>query len=255
MKAMKILHRWIIGPSLALFFFSANQLLATEADSLFQQLQATDYQSRLDGLKLIERNSVSSEQINALLEKRLLNTLKQSSSNSKKVDEISWTCKAFASSGDPAAKSLLLQVAHSGGATQTKHCKTAAGRLSHYAKRRKILSASPVISGLSPELSRAVNLLRLGDFDMQREAAKRIIRAQTTDSRVFNLVRDTLLKGAANLNTRDRVAVDACAWMCKCLVASGSKDYLTALQQVEETTPARKVKQYAQKAVKQLSGK
>jgi TolB-like protein len=85
----------------------------------------------------------------------------------------------------------------------------------------------------------------------QRDAAKRIIRAQLFDASVLDVVEKYLLKGF-NANPRDRNQIDAMAWMCKALGASGKSKYTKTLTKVSKDAESRKLRGYAAKSLAQL---
>jgi len=85
----------------------------------------------------------------------------------------------------------------------------------------------------------------------QRDAAKRIIRARLFDTKVMDVVAEYLLKGYTK-NSRDRNHVDAMAWMCKALGASGNSKYTKPLKTVAEKADNRKLRGYAAKSLAQL---
>lgn len=85
----------------------------------------------------------------------------------------------------------------------------------------------------------------------QRDAAKRIIRARLYDAKVMDAAEKALLKGY-NSHCNDRNQVDAMAWLCKALGASGNSKYRDALNTVSRDAANRKLRGYAQKALAQL---
>ncbi len=85
----------------------------------------------------------------------------------------------------------------------------------------------------------------------QRDAAKRIIRARLFDASVTDVVAEYLLKGY-NIKGRDRNHVDAMAWMCKALGASGNSKYTQILTTVSRDAVNRKLRGYAAKSLAQL---
>lgn len=50
------------------------------------------------------------------------------------------------------------------------------------------------------------------------------------------------------INTRDKLHVDAMAWLCKALSASGMQQYAKTLQEVAENTTNKKLQKHALKS-------
>lgn len=96
-----------------------------------------------------------------------------------------------------------------------------------------------------------VKQIKSGDARSQRDAAKRIIREQLFDSSVMDVV-SSQLKQDFNQNARDRNHIDAMAWMCKALGASGNSKYRDTLALVSKEAQNRKLRGYAQKSLAQL---
>ncbi|MBN2645553.1 MAG: hypothetical protein JXR59_08795 [Desulfuromonadaceae bacterium] len=93
--------------------------------------------------------------------------------------------------------------------------------------------------------------LKSGNAVSMRDAAKRIIRARQFDTKTLDAVEDALLAGY-NSNFNDRNHVDAMAWLCKALGASGNSKYADTLKTVIKQGKSRKISGYAQKSLSQL---
>ena len=84
----------------------------------------------------------------------------------------------------------------------------------------------------------------------QRDAAKRIIRAQMFGPEVMDVVEEYLLKGF-NIRTKNRDHVDAMAWMIKALGATGDTKYRPTLEKIQ-AEGGRKLRGYAKKSLAQM---
>lgn len=239
-----------------IFFIFLCDLGLADAAKLAEKIQSQSYRTRVTALKVIERDSVASPEIYRALEEKLSQVKDSSDFSSSQADELAWACKAFAASGEASTEALLRSVADSGHPLLDRHCDKAADRLAFYRDRRQKLSSKASIPGLDPDLAKAVNLLQSGEATMQREAAKRIMRSGTSDARVYDLVRDALLEGAAKKNFGSNSlrnnSIDAYAWMCKALGASGLPQYVETLKKVRELSSEPKLDRYAGQAIDQL---
>lgn len=109
----------------------------------------------------------------------------------------------------------------------------------------------PAAPALSATARKYIQQLESGDAAQQRDAAKRIARARLYDTPVLAAVEKALLNGYQD-NTRSNIHVDAMAWLCKVLGASGNAEYRQTLNTVAQNTKNRKLRGYAQKSLARL---
>jgi peptidoglycan hydrolase-like protein with peptidoglycan-binding domain len=86
----------------------------------------------------------------------------------------------------------------------------------------------------------------------QRNAAKIIFRDHLGEPEIVQIVNRELLENF-HISTRDKQRIDALAWMCKILGASGNHEYFATLKTVSEKSSSRKVRKYALKSLKILN--
>lgn len=99
--------------------------------------------------------------------------------------------------------------------------------------------------------SRYVKMLRSANLRSKTDAAKLIVREGVKDTAVLDVVEQELLKGY-QASGDDRGAVDAMAWLCKALGASGNGKYRGTLKTVADKAPHRKLQKYAEQSLGQL---
>lgn len=106
-------------------------------------------------------------------------------------------------------------------------------------------------TGIDPEIANLIQELRSDDSATKRRTAKIIARRHSHNALLLKAMEKELLNGY-NEYVRDRHHVDAIAWMCKVLGASGDSRYRETLATVAERATDRKIKKYAQQALDQL---
>ncbi len=118
--------------------------------------------------------------------------------------------------------------------------------------------AHPVITHHSPQkkkkapyITKYINMLRSNDSTQKVRAAKEIFKSYSHDPQLLYVVNKELLRGY-QIKTRDRHHVDAMAWLCKILGASGQTKYKATLKRVAQEAPSRKLKKYAKKSLSKL---
>ncbi|MCP4691574.1 MAG: hypothetical protein GY859_26245 [Desulfobacterales bacterium] len=110
---------------------------------------------------------------------------------------------------------------------------------------------SPLTASLSPEMRQYLDMLQSGDSNQMIKAAKKIVRYHPTNAALLETARKELLKGYRHKQD-DRRHVDAMAWLCNMLGASGRAEYISILDTVARKTPSLKLHKYAVKNKKKL---
>jgi hypothetical protein len=94
-------------------------------------------------------------------------------------------------------------------------------------------------------------MLRSDDASKKRAAARAIHKSYSRHPGLLEVVNEELLKGY-NMKVRDGHHVDAMAWLCNVLGASGQTDYKATLEKVARETRSRKLKKYARQNSRRL---
>jgi hypothetical protein len=102
------------------------------------------------------------------------------------------------------------------------------------------------------EIEELLKGLRSDDSATKRQAVVSVARSYGQNSMLLEAVEEELLKGY-NEHVKDKYHVDAIAWMCKVLSASGDVRYRKSLATVTDNATNRKIKKYAKKALDQLN--
>ena len=118
---------------------------------------------------------------------------------------------------------------------------------------RTVVASTPVVPGAPAAKgeSRYIKMLRSGNLRSKTDAGKLIVKEGVKDTAVLDVVEQELLKGY-QASGGDRGAVDAMAWLCKALGASGNGKYRGTLQTVAQKAPHRKLQKYAEQSLGQL---
>ena len=115
----------------------------------------------------------------------------------------------------------------------------------------KALSSStrPVKKGDKP--GDVAGMLRSSSLGDKADGAKIVAKQYKNDTRLLDIVNDELLKGY-NSNSNDRNFVEAMAWLCNALGASGQARYASTLEKVSQDAQNRKLQKYALKNLRHL---
>ncbi|MBU3949204.1 MAG: CsgG/HfaB family protein [Proteobacteria bacterium] len=96
-----------------------------------------------------------------------------------------------------------------------------------------------------------ISMLKSSSMRDKEAAAKIVAKKYRNDQRILDIVDDELLK-SYNSSTGDRDFVDAMAWLCNALGASGQTKYRSTLETVSNSASNKKLKKYAYKNLKRL---
>lgn len=224
------------------------------AGSYLSDLQSDARKPRVDAAKRIYRSSTPQDAATyAYISSRLQKEYNKLPDNRYHADEMSWWVKALATSGKEKYRPLLKEIASNAKNRNLKrHAQDSLSKLSVYAKRYEIKKSKGdgKLASLDPKAREYVLMIQSGEPKLQREAAKRIMRAGYSNEVIYDVVAETLLAEYPTAGN-DRHKLDALAWMCKCLGASGNTKYRKPLETVAENAH-RKIAGHAKKSLKQL---
>jgi len=105
----------------------------------------------------------------------------------------------------------------------------------------------------SAKIQELENQITSNDSSIKRNTAMKLYRSgdfQHTD--ILDIVSQELIEGY-NQNLNDGVHIDAMAWLCKILGASGNETYKKTLEEVIDNSQNRKVRRNAEKSLKALN--
>lgn len=105
------------------------------------------------------------------------------------------------------------------------------------------------IKGDSP--GEVAGMLRSSSLGDKEDGAKIVAKLYKSDQKLLDIVNDELLKGY-NSNSNDKNYVEAMAWLCNALGASGQAKYASTLEKVSREAPNRKLQKYALKNLRHL---
>lgn len=226
---------------------------SAKVDKYIKMINSNLITQRIGAAKLISRSGLSDPKLFNIIEKCLLKGYQFESKNPKHIDEMAWLCKALASSGISDYKKTLEKVANSAtNAKLKRYARQSLGLIDEYAERNAIISDTRYAQeGQSPEATKYINMLKSDIISLKKDAAKIIFRSGLSDQKLFEVVNEELLK-LYQLNIYDNNHVDAMAWLCKALGASGMSKYKETLEEIAYTTPNKKLKKYAKQALNML---
>ena len=219
-----------------------------EVNRLTGMIHSGSINKKTEAAKIITRSGFSDRPLFELIRKELEAGYLEQPGNSKHIDLMAWYCKALASSGLAEYKEVLQMIAET---TADPKLERYAGQslamVDEYAERNTIMADKTYAdSGLDAESLKLVNMLKSDMAGLKRDAAKLITRAGSVNPVVYDVVSEELLKGYEK--ALDKTSVDALAWLCKALAASGDAKHKEALQLVATTSDNPKLVKYAEQA-------
>ena len=225
-------------------------------DQYLKALQTANTSARIVVAKKITHSYIENQEIFAEIERQLLQGYNKCN-DPEFLDLMSWYCKDLASSGNDKYRVTLAQVVS----------KTPCPKLQRYARqsiesidfnkyRNKQLAGAKKLEekGIDPHSARIAALLKSGDYKLQRDGAKMLVRSIHADLRLFDLVEDILEKYIASYAFQSstggsELEIDTMAWMCRALPASANNKYHDTLKKIAQESQPEKLKKYARDAL------
>lgn len=232
----------------------ANQDKSAEVDKYITMLNSASLKTRVDAAKYITRSGLTDSRLFNFVEEKLLSGYNIDTMNSDHIDEMSWMCKALASSGSTNYTPTLEKIIETTKSSKLKkYAQQSLSLLPEYAKKNQMMNDKTNHDpNLSPEVNKYINMLQSDIITLKRDAAKAIYRGDFAEKPLFDTVRDELLKEYKNTSMNDRNHIDALAWMCKALASSGMVEYRQTLTEVIEKSSSMKLQKYAKQSLKAL---
>ncbi len=115
----------------------------------------------------------------------------------------------------------------------------------------KALSSPTKTSPKGDSRNDVVGMLKSSRMTDKEAAAKIVAKLYANDQAILDIVNDELLKGY-NSSSGDRDFVEAMAWLCNALGASGQARYVSTLEKVSREAPNKKLQKYALKNLRRL---
>ena len=94
-------------------------------------------------------------------------------------------------------------------------------------------------------------MLRSSRLEDKADGAKIVAKLYKSDQKLLDIVNDELLRGYSS-NSDDRNYVEAMAWLCNALGASGQAKYASTLEKVSQEAPNKRLQKYALKNLRHL---
>lgn len=225
-----------------------------EVKAFINQLNSSDISVRIDAAKNITKSAIINSHLYDEIEKKLIDLVKINPSGLGYIDEISWLCKALASSGDRQYQSTILEIIENTSNSKIKYYATQSYlSFDEYKKRNDIINDTSLYDKtLSPEENRIANMLRSDKVSIKHDGAKIISREKNISNKMYEIINKVLIENYSK-NLRVSEHVDAMALLCKSLATSKDNKYLSSLKKILNSTNSEKLKNYAQQGIDSLS--
>jgi hypothetical protein len=224
-----------------------------EVKSFMAGLSSGSSSQRINTAKRITRSGVVDKDLYDKVAK-LLKEGYMDAYESNHVDEMSWLCKALASSGDPQYKALLTEVAEN--ATDSKlqyYARQSIGLIAEYGDRSRTLNSNILLnSEFNNEENRLAHMLKSEIVAMKRDAAKIIVRSSIIHNDVYHIAAAELENMLTAGSQSEHIYIDTMGWLCKALAASGNPEFVPTLQKVVDGAEDIKLKNHASKSLKDI---
>lgn len=162
-----------------------------------------------------------------------------------------WMAKGLGYSGNDKYRASLEEVAANAGHKNTrKHANTALELLAQHKRWNPIIAGNgQPISGLSIEHTGYVNMLKSGERELQRIAAKRIYQERIRNSQIMGVLFEETKKAVANPGD-GREDADCVAHMLKALAATSDPAYKPLVEDAAANAGNKNLRKWAARYLK-----
>ncbi|MDH3348174.1 MAG: hypothetical protein OEM02_08785 [Desulfobulbaceae bacterium] len=228
---------------------SANNIV----EGYIADLESSSHVQRLRAAKNITRSGLTDTKLFDTVKDILLAGYLKEPDNNTHTEEMSWMCKALASSGNiNYLQALNVIAADSPSRKIQKYAKESIQQITYYRDRIEIAQSLTVLpKGMSEDNMKLMKMIQTGNLRLMKEAARTLTdrRIPDPDPRLYDMIENKLREGYT-VNTKERNHLDTMAWFCKALGASGDTKFRIILEEVSNSSKAHpKLKKYAIKSL------
>lgn len=239
---------------IAVPFLSAASEQDAKVNDYIRMLQSLSPKTRINAAKYITRSGITDPRLYNIINEKLLSEYNSNTENANHVDEMSWMCKALAASGAERYAPTLEKISETARNPKLKkYAKQSLSLMTEYAERNRIINSTAENDPeLSAEVNQYINMLRSNNINLKRDAAKLIYRHPVSEKKLFDVLRDQLLKDYQQATSQGSKYTDTIAWMCKALGSSGLSEYRAALTEIVDNSSNSKIVNYAKQGRRML---
>jgi len=253
MKKFNLLIVTLFIVNLALAAFAVVAIASTNTEELNNKLQSKSRLARVEAAKTISSSAIQDPTIYATIDLILKENFDNPSQEEQHIDEMSWMCKALASSGDPRyEETLRLVITNTRNKKLQHYANQSIELIPYYAERsHQMNQAGDFSDAFNNEEKQYANMIRSDILKLRKDGAKKIVRSGSANQELYAIVNDALLKTFDPKET-DREEVDTLAWLCKALAASGNIEFIPTLEKIVNTTESSHLRKYSRSSLKAL---
>ncbi|MEN8190346.1 MAG: hypothetical protein ABFS19_10900 [Thermodesulfobacteriota bacterium] len=245
---MRKTARLLLILAIVLQFIAVTAAVAATGSYIGQQLQSTSRLDRVKGAKLVYFNKVQNDAIFDIINQQLLAGYNRNPENPKHIDELSWYCKALATSTNRGYLETLKTVGLDSPSDKLrKYAREAYYKLESQVVIQDVQPAAVPPPEMTIEEQRVYDMLLSGEMRKVRDAAKILSKRRVTLPFLYDTAAQILEQGYS-INRNQHAHVDTMAWLCKAVGASGNQQYLPLLDTVAQRGPNSKLRDHAKRA-------
>ncbi len=223
-------------------------------DAMTETIKSGTSAERIQLATSLDYSGITDKELFDAINKAILDEYPTVGANSQKIDEVSWLCKGLATSGRLEYKPTFEQILATNAPSKLKrHTRNSLAYIDDFAAWNPYINSKDYAQdGRSASDAKNISMLKSGIPVLQKKAAGRVINSPTSDEAVYEVIAEELIKGYSK-SPKDGAHFDAMGWLCKALGVSGRTKYRSVLEEVKASSPSRKIKRHAKKALASLS--
>ncbi len=239
--------------------FSINTVYAigdrtAEINAYRKKIQSSEILTRIDAAKEITDSGLTDPELFDIINDILLKIYNSKTADKDHIEEITWLCKALASSGNSKYKKTLQEIYNNSNNTKVQDTALQNFNLvDYYALRNKEIAEKKYFDpDMPPEIIRAINMITSENISIKRDGARRIYRSKNVEEKVYDIVNEQLLQ-LYDKDPEDTNLIETTVWFCKVLASSGLPKYKPTLAEIADKTLNKELQKQAEQSIKKLS--
>lgn len=226
--------------------------LNKELDNYIAVINGNNFEAAKQVMETLRWSGVSDTRVYDPIADKL-DQIKESKDDRKKA---AWYAKALGFSGNQKYSAMLESILVGESPKNVKkYAKVGLKHLDNHKSWNAIISQGLVAAPVGKlEETRIGNMLRASNYELMRLGAKRVSNSFKGNDALIAIAAERLSKEWKSADENNGPQIDGVAWLMKAVGTAGDTTHKPLLEQISAQTDLKKIKKYADKALKDING-
>lgn len=234
-------------------FVFADQIdIDNEMSDYISVINGDDFEAAKVAMETLRWSGVSDTTVYDPIAEKLAG-IKESKADKKKA---AWYAKVLGFSGNEKYRSALESIAAGSSPKNVKkYANIGLKHLDNHRTWNAIISEGTVEAQTGKlEQKRITNMLRAKNYQLMRLGAKRVANSYKGEESLIDIAAQRLGKEWQSVDENNGPQIDGVAWLMNAVGTSHGKQHKSLLEKIAAETDLKKIKKYAEKALKAMNG-